>query len=361
MEDRPGNRIEDGSGESGSGGQWQDTIRLLKLVQSDYQGTRKQLDLVSQSLAEKEALVNQRLQHALFASGAYGTLRLLPFGPGRTGSLMGSAILGEAPVLAPLPDSMRLEVRCLGRFEVRSASGLVEHWQSVKAKLVFQYLMARPNEPVIKDVLMEALWPECDPQAAGNNLKAAVHGLRHTLARLFNKQDNFPYILFLQGSYRVNPQIELWVDVSEFERRFNRARRLEKEGRMGEAIAQYEIAEGLYRGDYLEDEPYEEWALLRREALKDTYLTILGKLADHALGNADYEACINCCQKVLAKDACREDAYRRLMCCYSRLGQRNRALRWFEICQRTILAGLDASPDPRTTALHERLLKNESL
>ncbi len=351
--DRPSNH--------GDGTQWQDTIHLLRLMQSDYQGAREQLEKVSHTLAERETLVSQRLQYAFLVSGGYHTLCLAPYGTGTATSQMGNAILGEAVRPGVLPELMRLEVCCLGRFAVRSASRQVERWQSVKAKSVFQYLMARPREPVIKDVLMETLWPDCDPQAASNNLKAAMHGLRQTLSRLFNKKKSIPYILFLQGSYLMNPETELWVDVEEFEQHWVSGRRLEKEGKLSEAIREFELAEALYQGDYLEDEPYEDWTLLRREALKDTYVTVLGKLADHAMKTADYESGIIYCQKILAKDPCREDAYRRLMRCYSWLGQRNRALRWYEICRRTIQAELDATPDRETTALYHQLLRNEPI
>ncbi len=346
----------------GDSAKWQDTIQLLRLVQSDYQGALKQLENVSHTLAEREALVSQRLQHALLISGGYRTLCLVPYGVGPTGSQMGEAILGGvAQPGAALPRVMRLEVRCLGRFEVRSAWKQVERWQSVKAKSVFQYLMTRPREPVIKDVLMETLWPDCEPQAASNNLKVAMHGLRHALSRLFQEKESFPYVLFQQGSYLMSPEIDLWVDIEEFEQHWVAGRRLEKEGKLTEAMREYELGEELYRGDYLENELYEEWTLLHREALKDTYITILGKLADHSMEMADYESCIIYCQKILTKDPCREDAYRRLMRCYSRLGQRNRALRWYEICRRTIQAELDTTPDRETTALHHQLLTNEPI
>jgi DNA-binding SARP family transcriptional activator len=340
---------------------WQDTIDLLRLVQSDYQGARQQLEKVSQNLAEREALVDQRLQHALMTSGGYRTLCLVPHQAGSTVSLMGQAILGGVARPTILPKLMRLEVRCLGRFELGSDWKKVERWQSVKAKSVFQYLMTKPREPIIKDLLMEALWPDCDPQAASNNLKAAIHGLRQTLSRLLEKKEAFPYVLFLQGSYQLSPEVELWVDVEEFERHWVTGRRLDKEGRVTEAIHEYEQAEALYRGDYLEDEPYEEWTLLRREALKDTYVIILSKLADQSMKTADYEGCIVYCQKILAKDPCREDAYRRLMGCYSRLGQRNRALRWYEICRRTVQDELDTTPDRETETLHCQLLRNEPI
>jgi len=345
----------------GDRAQWQDTIHLLKLVQSDYQGARSQLEKVTHALAERETLVNQRLQYAFLVSGGYYTLCLVPYEAGISVSQIGKSALGGLSRPSVLPGLMHLEVRCLGRFEVRSAWKQVERWQSVKAKAVFEYFMTRPREPVIKDVLMETLWPGCDPQAASNNLKAAMHGLRQTLSRLFNERENFPYILFLQGSYLISLEIELWVDVEQFEQHWAHGRRLEKEGEVAEAMREFELAEALYRGDYLEDEPYEEWTLFRRESLKDTYIIILGKLADHSLEVADYENCIIYCQRILAKDPCREDAYRRLMRCYSRLGQRNRALRWYEICRRTIHGELDAAPDRETTALYHQLLRNESI
>lgn len=186
-----------------------------------------------------------------------------------------------------------------------------------------------------------------------------MHGLRRTLSQLFPEKEGFPYLLFLQGSYLINPEIELWIDVEEFEQHWSLGRRLEREGKSAEVIREFELAEALYRGDYLEDEPYENWTLLRREALKDTYLAILGKLADHSIGAANYESCVIYCQKILAKDPCREDAYRQLMRGYSRLGQRNRALHWYEICRRTIQAELDTTPDHETTALYHQLLRNE--
>jgi len=343
------------------GGQWQDTIQLLRLVQSDYQGVRRQLENVDNTLAERESLVNRRIQYALQISGGYQTLRLLPYAAGRPVARIGKIILGELVQPKVLPKSIHLEVRCLGRFEILSTWKQVERWQSVKAKSVLQYLMMRPRKPVIKEVLMEALWPDFDPRAASNNLKAAVHSLRRTLGGILESKKGFPCIIFLQGAYLINPEIDLWVDIDEFQRHWALGRRLEREGKSSEAIREYDMAEALYRGDYLEDEPYEEWTLLRREALKDTYLLILSRLADYSIKNADYDSCIIYSQKILVKDSCREDAYRRLMCCHSRLGQRNRALRWYEICRQTIQTELDAIPDGETSALYHRLLKNEPI
>lgn len=361
MENKAAPYGRDEPGDYGDSGQWPDNIRLLRLVQKDYQGARMQLEQVSHALAEREAQVSQRLQHALWVSGGYHALCLIPYEAGSAASRIGKTTLGEVTGPTTTIKAASLEVRCLGRFEVRSAWRQVERWHSVKAKSVFQYVMARHRDPVIKDMLMETLWPDCSPRTASNNLKAAMHGLRRTLSQLLQEKEDFPYILFVQGSYLINPDIELWVDVEEFEQHWAQGRRLEKEGKLHDAVREFEMAEALYRGDYLEDEPYEDWTLLRREALKDTYLSILGKLANHYMEITDHESCIIYCQKIMARDPCREDAYRQLMRCYSRLGRRNRALRWYEICRRTIQTELDTDPDHETTALYQQLLKNEPI
>ncbi len=340
---------------------WNEAIDFLQLLRKDYQTARKQLEEVNATLSEREAEIDEHLRHAVFLSSNYRPLCLAPGAGTGAMSLMGNTILGDTLSAPALPKAMRLEARMLGQFELRSNIRPVEHWQSAKAKSVFQYLMTRPRLPVIKDALMETLWPECDPESASNNLKTAVYGLKKTLAGLFYNDDNFPYIIFLQGGYLINTGIEIWIDIEDFDRHWTSGRRLERQGRLDEAAREFEAAESLYRGDYLEDEPYEEWTIQRREALKDTWLAILGKLADYAIDTADYENCIIYCQKILQKDPCREDAYRRLMRCHSRLGRRNRALDWYEIGRRTIAAEFDTAPDPETKSLYDKLLRNEPI
>jgi LuxR family maltose regulon positive regulatory protein len=341
--------------------QWQDTLSLLKMMQSDYQGTRSQLDKITRVLTERASQINRCLQYAYTTSHGCNNFCLGSVGTETATNQIGKIRLGQSVSVVISPPIMRLEVRCLGRFEVHSGSKQINRWQSAKAKAVLQYLVTKPREPILKDAIIEILWPECSIQAANNNLKAAIHGLRQSLNSLFSDDETTPHVLNIQGSYLVNPEIELKIDVEEFEKHFKLGRRFEKEGNSSLARQEFEKAETLYRGDYLEDEPYEEWTLLRRESLKDSYLFILSKLADYAIEDNDSESCILYCQKILEKDPCREDTYRRLIVCYSRLGQKNRALRWYDICRRTIQRELDAPPDEQTTSLYKRLQNGEML
>ncbi len=345
---------------------WQASVRLLELLQDDYQRARQQLEDICRTFSDREHVAREQLRSALEVATRSDSQRSGVLGTPQT---LANEVLFAPLDKAPKPRKAltalaTLQVRCLGSFEVSLGWDRLDSWRSNKAKLLLKYLIAQRRRPVPKDVLMETLWPECDPQAGNNNLKAAVHALRQTL-NPNGKDANDPagafHVLFLEGSYMINPQVDLWVDVDEFERHCTVGRRLEKEGQTEEAMRAYELADSLYWGDYLQDDPYEEWALLRREALKDVYLSILGRLGEYSVGREDYEGGILYWQKVLSKDPCREDAYRGLIRCHSRLGQRSRALHWYNLCVRTIKTELNTQPDNQTEALCERLLQGENV
>ena len=120
-------------------------------------------------------------------------------------------------------------------------------------------------------------------------------------------------------------------------------------------MAEYEVAEGLYQGDFLEEDLYEDWPMLQREGLRDSYLLILDRLSRRRFEEEKYATCIHLCQKILAKDDCREDAHRRLMHCYCRQGQPYLALRQYHQCTETLQTELEVPPMAETLALYERI------
>lgn len=336
---------------------YQTAVEILRLVQRDYRRAIEQLDNVSLYLGQREAATGKHLRTALEAlekNAAERNGSLIVADGQRSGC---NSVMTSGETLA-VPT---LEVYCLGRFQVRVGCIKIDQWHSTKAKSLLKYLVGQRGHPVAKDILMEALWPGWEPSLANNNLKAAARALRQALGAAHGSNGDFAWILCQDGNYMINPAVDLWLDVDEFEHHWQTARRLEKQGEIAEAIKEHQTAESLYKGDYMEDNLYEEWTMLRREAVKDTYLAILGRLADYSMKQDDYEGCIVYCQKILTKDPCREDAYQRLMCCHSRLGQRSRAINWYRLCERTMKAELEVSPDARTVGLYTKLLSGEHI
>ncbi len=269
----------------------------------------------------------------------------------------------ETPMTPPIAKEEKqiapaLVIYCLGPFRVYQDDQPVANWPSGKGKCVFKYMAANRGHPIPKDVLMDLFWRDTDPNAARNNLNVAIHGLRQALRTM---RPGFSHILFQDDCYLLNPALGVWIDVEEFMQRYEAGQTLERQGKLAEAVREYEAAEGLYQGDFLEEDIYEEWPMARREGLKDSYLFILDRLNRHYLEERRYTICIHLSQKILAKDNCREEAHRRLMRCYSRQGERNLALRQYHACVETLARELEVSPTQETVALYDRIRRGEAV
>jgi DNA-binding SARP family transcriptional activator len=182
-----------------------------------------------------------------------------------------------------------------------------------------------------------------------------LHGLRQAL----RAADDLPVVIFQDGAYRLNPELDLWLDSDEFERRVAAGRRFESAGQIAAAAAEYEVATGLYQGDFMADDPYDEWPVITRERLRIAYLDTLDRLSQIYFSQGQYGSCASLCQHMLTQDNCREDAYCRLMRCYSRQSQHHLALRQYQICVKTLRNELDVEPAPTTTQLYERIRRRE--
>ena len=248
--------------------------------------------------------------------------------------------------------SPALTVYCLGPFRVYLDDHLITNWSGGKGKVILKYLVTHRDHPVAKEILMDLFWPEANPEAARNNLNVAIYALRQAFRAI---RPEISCILFQDDHYLLNPAITIWVDFEEFEQCYQACRSLEKQGRVFESIPEYELAEGLYQGDFLEEDLYEDWPILQREGLKDRYLIILERLSRYYLEQKRYTTCIHLCQQILAKDDCREDAHRRLMRCYSRRGQPHLALRQYHLCEEALARVLEVPPMLETVALYHQI------
>jgi DNA-binding SARP family transcriptional activator len=184
-----------------------------------------------------------------------------------------------------------------------------------------------------------------------------LHALRQVLGSWRDEANvEQEYVVLDDGNFFLNPAARPRVDVEEFAIHFETGFRLERRQRVAEALREYEAAEALYRDDYLIEDLYEDWSVARREQLKDQYLLLVTRLADHCLHEGDALGCIVRCHRILQKDPCREDAYRLMMRSYLLLGQRSQALHWYDICARTLRKELDVEPAEPTERLYLYIL-----
>src|SRR5689334_9058290 len=240
-----------------------------------------------------------------------------------------------------------LAVHLLGSLHAAVDDVAVEDWPSARCRSLFGYLLTHREPWPQREVLMEVFWPGSAPEASRNSLNVAIHALRRTLRTM----TDIPVIVYAGGAYRISRELRLWLDVDEFGRRVESGRRLEDAGKIDQAARDYEFAGGLYRGDFLADDPYEDWAALIREGLRLAHLDALGRLSNLYFNAGHYTACASLCQRIIERDRCREDAHRRLMRCYSRQGQAHLALMQYRMCARALAEELGVETDPSTAEL----------
>ena len=258
---------------------------------------------------------------------------------------------------APAPPRGIVEARLLGAFELRVDGQVVGRWAGTRGSSVLRFLLARPRHACSRDELLAEFWSEVTPALARNRLQVAVSGLR----RVLQEVTSLNVIEYADGGYRINPQLQVEVDVERFEEARARAGRAERAGDTDGALAAYQEAVGLYGGDFAADAPYEQWALLPRESMRIAYVDILDRVSRIQLGIGRIDDCVATGLRMLAVDPCREDAHRLLMRCYAHQGRTYQALRQYDFCRRVLQATLGTGPTPQTAQLHRAIREGLAL
>ncbi len=248
-----------------------------------------------------------------------------------------------------------LTIHLLGPFRARLDDRPIENLPHGQVLMLFQYLLINRERPTPREILMETFWPEVSPNSARNSLNVALHNLRKAV----NSADENHLVLFHGGGYRINPAFHVWLDAEEFERLYQVGQQARRTGDLNAEAASYEACISLYQGDFLEEEPYEDWPVLVRERLRLAYLEALNRLSQISYTRKQFSASIELSLRLLAADDCREDAHCRLMRCYVQQGQHHLAIRQYQACLKTLEQELGVGPAPATRELYERILRRE--
>jgi DNA-binding SARP family transcriptional activator len=268
---------------------------------------------------------------------------------------MSVASLVEPPIRSWV-DNPLLVARLLGRFSVTVDGRPVNTQSSRRTRNVLAYLLTHRPAPVPRDVLMEAFWPNVSPEAARNSLHVALSGARNALRECWPG----PILCRSFDTYAISDRVRVWVDAEEFEAHWKSARRAERVGDLGTAEAEYEVANQLYDGHFLADDPYAEWAAPTRDALRLSAADVQSRLVELYAARGDDGAAVHLARWVLATDPCNEAVHRQLMSCYARTGQTHLALAQYQRCADALWQDFRVAPAAETRALFRRLLDTTS-
>lgn len=204
-------------------------------------------------------------------------------------------------------------VRCLGGFSLEVDDASVDlGGVRPRARTVLRFLALRAREPVHRESLLAALWPDAPAGSATRSLHVALSSLRSLLAthpglaRLHRDGD----------AYRLEPEPATWFDVGEFRAALATAGRT-----IGDTRADaLRVALDTYRGDLLPEDGPAEWVVAERERLRLAAAGAAAELAEVELASGRPEAVVEAAQRCVDLDACSDAGWRLLVEGYDRLG-----------------------------------------
>lgn len=257
-----------------------------------------------------------------------------------------------APATAPA-----LHIRALGPLVVRRGDRelRLDGWRSERALRLFQILLTHRFGWVPRDLVIETLWPDCRPDRGGNNLRQTLHVLRRTLADTLGAPDPALHVLHRRDALRLDPGDGATYDVLEFEAALAAAETAWSAGRRDQAEAAVRRADDLDGGDFLAESPYEEFAAVEREQLRDRHRRNLARLLDDLADAERWDDLVPLARRAVTADAWSEEAHHHLVAALAALGHRAEALAAYRRYESVMVRELDLLPSPRLRALAEGL------
>lgn len=257
-----------------------------------------------------------------------------------------------------LSQAPRLDVTTLNGFQVQVGGRPIEkrQWGRKQVRHLFMAILALGPDGVPRDQLMDAFWPDANPDKAEKSLRVALHRLRRALEPDLDQTAGSSYLLAEDNLVRLNPD-KCQLDFQEFRRVLKEAGEKEAQGGVREALELLEQAIQMYSSDFLAEEPYLDFCQETRRRLREEYLGALERIARLYEKRGHLARAASAYQRLIQADPLGEQAYQRLMSLQAQLGLISEAMRTYQDCRDKLNENLDMEPGWVTTSLYEKIKK----
>ncbi len=246
--------------------------------------------------------------------------------------------------------NLRLEL--LGRFRVSCDRAELSEtaWRGRNAAQLVKRLAVAPDYTMLREQLVDLLWPNVSVSSSANSLRQALHVARRHLRTLALDPD---LVLRSHGDrVQLYPPNQVWTDVHAFEETARRAFKSADPHLFWAAIDRY-------RGPFLPDDLYEDWTIACRERLAASYVGLLDHVSQLHDDRGELQEASDALRMLVAAEPTHERAHARLIRLYATSGQRTRAIgQYFQLVD-ALSRFLDIAPEPETDALYQQI-KTES-
>lgn len=222
----------------------------------------------------------------------------------------GALDLPDTPAQAP--EHPWLEIETFGAFRVRRNGEWLapKDFKRRQAYQLFKLLVTRWGRPLHAEELCETLWPgEGGDDRALARLHVTLNALRQVVEPDAGR-GGAPQVILRDGAaYRFAPTVPYRLDAQDFE-----ALVREADGQGGgAALHTYGRALRLYRGSYMEDDPYADHFALERDYLRELAVRSLFRCAEVQEAAGQVQDALASYAQILTIDPLRFDAHEALI------------------------------------------------
>lgn len=222
--------------------------------------------------------------------------------------------------------AVHLELGLLGapRTEAVAADGrrMPVVWRLRRSLRIVAMLALADERRVTRDALIEGIWPDAYDETVRKNLHPTLSDVRRTLRTALGT--SLDPIVYAQGTYALQPRIEVVTDVDRFESEVAQGvLLLGEDPDAGASVATtWRQAWRRYRGPLLEGEPG-AWLEAPRARLHQRYLDLLERLGRLALTLGEHTEALDALRTALLEDPFAEDLHRAVMEVYGAQDRRD--------------------------------------
>jgi predicted ATPase/DNA-binding SARP family transcriptional activator len=254
----------------------------------------------------------------------------------------------RVPAQRPAPAGLvagPLRIRALGAATVHHGEVAITaaDWGYAKPRELLFLLVT--SQPLTREQIGVALWPDMPADRLANALHSALRGVRRALG-------DPGWVTYTDGRYAFNSERDHDSDIATFERSLSAARRA---GPAAAALPDLQRAVAAYGGDFLAGMAAGEWAQVRRDELGRSFESALLAVGRLHMAAGRFQAAAAAFRRAVAHEPLNEVAHRELMRCWARLGETARAVRHYEELTELLRDRVGVPPAAETSALYRRL------
>lgn len=209
----------------------------------------------------------------------------------------------------PDPLQPAVKICLLGGFYIRIGDRKISSKDipGKKAPALLKLLALQPKYQLIKDQVIDILWPHLQLKEGAAQLYKAIHHIRKVFhPYLKNGRKATEGLELSDELLRLNFPRGIATDVQEFEQSAHR-------GLETRQLPDLERARMLYTGDLLPMDLYANWTMNMRDWLRQLHLSVLLTLSSQYRLRQDFLMATATAQQALTTDPLSEEAHQELM------------------------------------------------